>query len=54
MTEEEQEIEIKINLDSLPEATRNYILELSTSKNISPNEAATLVLNYTASTQTAA
>ena len=40
--------ELRVNIDELPEATRKYILELSAQKNISPNDAVLLVLNYTA------
>jgi len=40
--------EIRINIASLPPRTRKYILELSAQKNISPNAAAELVLNYAA------
>ncbi len=40
--------EIRINIDGLPEQTRKYILALSAQKNISPNDAALLVLNYAA------
>ena len=40
--------ELRIAIDDLPEATRKHILELTAQRNISPNEAVLLVLNYTA------
>jgi hypothetical protein len=40
--------EIKIDIDSLPAETQKYILALAAQKNISPADAARLVLNYAA------
>ena len=43
--------EIRINIDELPEQTRKYILALSAQENISPNDAALIVLNFAATEQ---
>lgn len=40
--------EIKINLDELPANTREYILKLAVTRDISPADAAIVVLNYIA------
>ena len=41
--------EIRIDIDSLPAETQKYVLALASQKNISPADAARIVLNYAAS-----
>lgn len=40
--------EIRIEIDSLPAETQRYILALASQRDISPAEAARIVLNYAA------
>lgn len=45
---EESPDKIRIDIDSLPEETRRYILALAAQHDISPADATRIVLNYAA------